>query len=529
MGSETERTAERSGSPESAALIPPFLPFSRPSIGDGERRAVLEVLDSGWLTTGPRTKEFERQFGGYVGSQHAVALNSATAALHLALDALGVGPGDEVIVPTWTFASSAEVVVYQGARPVLVDIESDTLNATVDAVLAALTPRTKAVVAVHIAGRPLPVAELVSELDIRGVPVVEDAAHAFPSRIGGLSGAMAGTVGAIGAYSFYATKTITTGEGGMLVTDDARLADRARLMSLHGISRNAWTRYAAGGSWYYEIEDAGFKYNMTDLAAAIGIVQLSRAGEFLDARRQLAARYSAGIGRSSVCDLVELPADAPDGSHAWHLYIVRLRLNLLRIDRGQVIDRLKELGIGTSVHFIPLHLHPYYRRVWNVAPEGFPISRILNLFKPSSTNSSSDRNDRMKTKVADDTNDNWRVLCVEGMWFQDLFNYDFRRTEMCVIPYGTQEGEISFCAYNTGVGWRQIIENMHKTANLAEWYEQNERHAVYAAGHDVPGISKKHSLSLPIIQAVLEEDADERPVVVSPYLIEDREEEMLRA
>jgi len=163
------------------------------------------------------------------------------------------------------------------------------------------------------------------------------------------------------------------------------------------------------------------------------------------------------------------------------------------------------------------------------APEGFPISQIINLFKPSSTNSSSDRNDRMKAKVADDNTDNWRVLCVEGMWFQDLFNYDFRRTEMCVIPYGTQEGEISFCAYNTGVGWRQIIENMHKTANLAEWYEQNDRHPVYAAGHNVPGISKKHSLSLPIIQAVLEEDADHKTVVTSPYLLEECEEEALSA
>jgi 7,8-dihydro-6-hydroxymethylpterin dimethyltransferase len=160
------------------------------------------------------------------------------------------------------------------------------------------------------------------------------------------------------------------------------------------------------------------------------------------------------------------------------------------------------------------------------APEGFPISQIINLFKPSSTNSSSDRNDRMKAKVADDTSDNWRVLCVEGMWFQDLFNYDFRRTEMCVIPYGTQEGEISFCAYNTGVGWRQIIENMHKTANLAEWYEQNERHAVYAAGHNVPGISKKHSLSLPIVSAIIDQD-DTAAAPVTPYLIEEREEESL--
>jgi dTDP-4-amino-4,6-dideoxygalactose transaminase len=379
----SEQRAERQAK-AADPTAPPFLAFSRPSIGDAERRAVLEVLDSGWLTTGPRAKEFERQFASFVGARHAVALNSATAALHLALEALGVGPGDEVIVPTWTFAASAEVVVYQGARPVLVDIDPETLNATTDGVVAAITPRTKAVIGVHIAGRPMDLLPLVAELDARAIPLVEDAAHAFPSQIGGASGPMAGTLGAIGAYSFYATKTITTGEGGMLVTNDERLADRARLMSLHGISRNAWNRYTAAGSWYYEIEEAGFKYNMTDLAAAIGIVQLSRARELLDARRQLAAQYAAGIGASSASDLIELPGDLPDGSHAWHLYIIRLNLERLRIDRAQVMDRLKDLGIGTSVHFIPLHLHPYYRREWGAVASDFPnasheFERVISL------------------------------------------------------------------------------------------------------------------------------------------------------
>ena len=334
----------------------------------------MEVLDSGWLTTGPKAHLFEERFAEKVGARHAIALNSATAALHLALEAVGVGPEDEVIVPTWTFAASAEVVVYRGARPVLVDVDRRTLNATPEAVLAAVTPRTRAVIAVHIAGRPLEIERLVELLEPRGIAVVEDAAHAFPSRIGGPAGRYAGTIGRAGAYSFYATKTITTGEGGMLVTDDDAIADRARILSLHGISRDAWKRYSASGSWYYEIEDAGYKYNMTDIAAALGLVQLERAEELLQARRELAKTYSTRLRESSVSDLVEIPEDAPDGSHAWHLYVLRMHMDHLKVDRGRVIDELKQKGIGTSVHFIPLHLHPYYRRRWGYAPGDFPVA-----------------------------------------------------------------------------------------------------------------------------------------------------------
>lgn len=351
-----------------------FLPFAKPSITDREKTAVLHVLESGWLTTGARAKEFEQRFAERVGAAHAVALNSATAALHLALEAIGVGRDDEVIVPTWTFAASAEVVAYLGARPVLVDVDRRTLNATPEAMLAAVTPRTRAAVAVHVGGLPADILRLVDVLEPRGVAVVEDAAHAFPSRIGGPGGPFAGTVGRVGAYSFYATKTITTGEGGMLVTNDESIANRARVMSLHGISRDAWNRYTASGSWYYEIEEAGYKYNMTDIAAALGLAQLERADELLQARRALAASYSAGLRAAGLEDLLELPPDASDGSHAWHLYIVRLMLDRLTIDRGQVIDGLKELGIGTSVHFIPLHLHPYYRRKWGYEADDLPVA-----------------------------------------------------------------------------------------------------------------------------------------------------------
>jgi dTDP-4-amino-4,6-dideoxygalactose transaminase len=374
-----------------------FLAFARPSLTERERDAVMEVLDSGWLTTGPRTQAFAEAFAAFVGAPHAVPLNSATAGLHLALEALGVGPGDEVIVPTWTFTSTAEVVTYLGARPVLVDVDPATLNADPVAIRAAITERTRAVMAVHIAGLPMAIGPLVRELEARGIPVVEDAAHAFPSRIASEGDRLAGTIGQVGVYSFYATKTITTGEGGMLVTADPAIADRARQMSLHGISRDAWKRYTAAGSWYYEVEAAGFKYNMTDLAAALGTVQLTRADELLGARRSLARRYRAELAASDVADAVELPQDAPDGSHAWHLFIVRLRLERLTIERHEVIEALRERGIGTSVHFIPLHQHPYYRRTWVREGDAFPAAdrefeRVISLpIWPGMTDADVDR------------------------------------------------------------------------------------------------------------------------------------------
>jgi dTDP-4-amino-4,6-dideoxygalactose transaminase len=364
--------------------VEPFLAFARPSITVDEREAVLEVLDSGWLTTGPRTQAFAEAFAAFVALPHAVPLNSATAGLHLALEALGIGPGDEVIVPTWTFTSTAEVVTYLGARPVLVDIDPVTLNADPEAVRAAITARTRAFMAVHVAGLPMDIGPLVRELAARDIAVVEDAAHAFPSRIAAEDGRLAGTIGRVGVFSFYATKTITTGEGGMLVTDDGAIADRARQMSLHGISRDAWKRYTAAGSWYYEVEAAGFKYNMTDLAAALGIVQLGRADELLAARRALAARYRAALTDLDVSDALDLPPDATDGSHAWHLFILRLRLDRLTMGRNAVIDALRERGIGTSVHFIPLHRHPYYRRTWLREGDAFPradreFERVISL------------------------------------------------------------------------------------------------------------------------------------------------------
>ncbi|HEX5466640.1 MAG TPA: DegT/DnrJ/EryC1/StrS aminotransferase family protein [Candidatus Limnocylindrales bacterium] len=356
---------------EASAPAELAIPFHRPALGPGERQAVLEVLDSGWLTTGQRCLDFERAVAERLGVAHAVAVNSATAALHLALEALHIGPGDEVIVPAYTFASSGEVVRYLGARPRMADVDARSLALTAATVEAQLRPATKAVQVVHVGGLVADMAPLVELCRTRGLALVEDAAHALPATD---RRRPAGTFGAAGALSFYATKTVTTGEGGMLVTDDEAIAERARLMRLHGISRDAWKRYSAGGHWYYEIEEAGFKYNLTDLAAAIGLVQLARADELQAARQHLAEAYAERMVGLGLEEVIELPAAARPGDvHAWHLFMIRLRPGA-RVGRDDLIERLKAEGIGTSVHFIPLHLHPYYRRTYGLRPEDVPVA-----------------------------------------------------------------------------------------------------------------------------------------------------------
>jgi perosamine synthetase len=367
------------------------IPFHRPALGAAERDAAVSVLESGWLTTGARAVAFEDAFAAYAGVRHAIAVNSATAALHLALEGLGVGEGDEVIVPTYTFAASAEVALYQKATPVLVDVDATTANVEPSAVAAAITGRTRAIEVVHVGGLP---ADLGGLLEVAGeLPVVEDAAHAFPSPIAAFDGRFAGTIGRAGAFSFYATKTITTGEGGMLATDDAALADRARTMRLHGIGRDAWKRYTAAGSWYYEIEAAGFKDNLTDLAAAIGLVQLERAADLRAAREAIARRYQDGLAGLVADERLVLPPGADDPAHAWHLFVVHLGpgarsddatdlglpgvaglpdpLQPLASRRARAIERMNDVGVGVSVHFIPLHLHPLYRRM-GYRPGQFP-------------------------------------------------------------------------------------------------------------------------------------------------------------
>jgi perosamine synthetase len=353
-----------------------FLPFARPDIGQAERQQVQEVLHSGWLTTGAKAQRFEIEFAAAVGAEHAVAVNSCTAAMHLALEATGLERGDEVVTTPYTFAATAEVVRYFDARPVLVDVRAEDLNIDPTLVEPAITGRTRAIVPVHIGGLPAEM-DAICEIAARhGLAVIEDAAHAFPARYRGRPiGAPharfpAPTYHAV-CFSFYATKAITTGEGGMITTADGTLAERCRLMGLHGIGKDAWNRYAENAQWYYEIVAPGFKYNMTDVAAAMGLAQLSKAQRMWRRRAEIARRYNEAFAGAPE---LQIPHDRADCQHAWHLYMLRLRLGRLHIDRAQFIQELKERNIGTSVHFIPLHLHPYYRQTYGYRPEDFPVA-----------------------------------------------------------------------------------------------------------------------------------------------------------
>ncbi len=350
----------------------PFLPFALPEIGEEEIAEVVDTLRSGWVTTGPKAKRFEDDFAAFLGDPalHCMAVNSATAGLHLALEALGIGPGDEVITTTHTFTATAEVVRYLGADVVLVDIDPATLCIDPRLVEAAITPRTKAIMPVHYGGLAADMQSLLDIAQRHGLKVVEDAAHALPTTSGG---ALVGTLGSDATvFSFYANKTITTGEGGMVVTRDADLAKRIRTMRLHGMSRDAFDRFTAKvPSWYYEIVAPGFKYNLTDIAAAMGIHQLRRARAFHARRAEIAQAYHAAFA-----DLPLLvPPDAPAGEqHAWHLYPLRLA-DAATIDRDALIERLFAAGIGCSVHYIPLHLQPYWRDRYALRAESFPHSQ----------------------------------------------------------------------------------------------------------------------------------------------------------
>ncbi len=343
-----------------------WLPFHRPRIEDDEIAEVVDTLRGGWLTTGPRCKRFEREVAAYTGAKHALALNSATAAMHLALEVIGLQAGDEVIVPTYTFAATGEVVLYFGARPVLVDVDPRTLNVDPTAVEAAITERTRAIISVDIGGVPCDYDRLLELAHGRGLVLIDDAAHALPSRY---RGRLLGSVADLTAFSFYATKTLTTGEGGMLLTNDDRYDERAQVMSLHGISKDAWKRYTSEGSWYYEIVAPGFKYNMTDVAAALGLRQLTKQERFRAERAAIAARYDAAFASWPE---IQVPSVPDDVETSWHLYIPRLNLGRLSADRARVIKALAAENVGTSVHFIPLHLHPWYRERYGYQPAAFP-------------------------------------------------------------------------------------------------------------------------------------------------------------
>lgn len=351
-----------------------FLPFALPEIGEEEINEVASALRSGWVTTGPKTKQFEADFTTFLGdsSLESIAVNSATSGLHLALEAVGVGPGDEVIVPTYTFTATAEIVRYLGATPIMVDVEAESFNMTASSFKAAITKKTKAVVPVHFAGLACEMDSIIAVAKEHNIRVVEDAAHALPTKY---KGKLIGTLDTdITVFSFYANKTMTTGEGGMVVTRHPELAKRCKVMRLHGISRDAFDRYVSTKpAWFYEVIAPGFKYNMPDIAAAIGIHQLKRLPAFQEKREQMARVYCEAFK-----DLpLEMPAAVTgDDVHAWHLFPVKINPET-GIERAHFIEKMAELGIGCSVHFIPLHLHPYWRVTYNLTPEMFPVAQRI--------------------------------------------------------------------------------------------------------------------------------------------------------
>jgi perosamine synthetase len=356
-----------------------FIPFHRPSIDRDELEAVQQVLASGWLTTGPKAQQFERDFAEYIGCKYALAVNSATAALQLALDAIGLSTGDEVLVPTYTFTATAEVVTYFGARPVLCDSKRGGFNLDVADAARRITEKTRAIIPVHIAGEPCDLEAIHTQANDNNLHIIEDAAHALPTSY---RGRRIGNISELTAFSFYATKTITTGEGGMLTTNREDFAQRASMMRLHGISGDAWKRYAKNGSWYYEVQEAGYKLNLCDLLASIGEAQLKKADEFRSRRRAIAERYLQEF--RAMPELECPPTGEGPSDHAWHLFILRIRPEFLEIDRAGFIEELHRMGIGASVHFIPLHLHPYYAKSYGYRPDHLPnavdaYSRCISL------------------------------------------------------------------------------------------------------------------------------------------------------
>jgi dTDP-4-amino-4,6-dideoxygalactose transaminase len=365
------------------------IPYFRPSIGVEEQERVRAVLDSGWLTTGTAVQEFETKFAAYIGVPYAVALNSCTAGLHLSLDAAGVRAGDAVLTPTMTFGATAAVVRHLGARPILVDCDSTTLTMDPSALESAIEnwrsdSTIKAVIPMHYGGQMADMNRILSISAKHGLAVIEDAAHALPASYKDSEGVWrgVGTTSPLASFSFYANKCITTGEGGMVTSKDPELAARVRTMSLHGLSQSAWTRFENKGSWSYEIIEPGYKYNLTDLAAAIGIAQLSKATALCERRSYIASVYSEQF--AGYDELIETPQLRPDRKSSWHIYGIRLNLDRLAIDRAEFIKHLRARGITCSVHWMPLHLHPYYRKQYGYRESDFPVAsrewpRMLSL------------------------------------------------------------------------------------------------------------------------------------------------------
>ena len=349
-----------------------FLPFAKPCIGEEEINEVVDTLRSGWLTTGPKTKQFEQAFIDYFQVPHALAVNSCTAGLHLALEAIGIQAGDKIVTSPYTFTATAEVMCYLGADPVFVDINRQTFNMDVNQLEDVLKadPKIKAIIPIHFAGQACDMDVILNLAAQYGLKVIEDAAHALPTTY---KNRKVGTLGDITVYSFYVTKPVATGEGGMIVTRHPEYAQRINTMRLHGISRDIFDRsQSTKPSWYYEIVAPGFKYNMSDIMAAIGVHQFAKMEQFAQQREAIAQQYAHG--------LVGLPLKTPelqypcDSQHSWHLYVLQLALEQLDFDRDRFIELMAEQGVGTSVHFIPLHLQPYWRDRYQFQPTDFPVA-----------------------------------------------------------------------------------------------------------------------------------------------------------
>lgn len=353
--------------PESFSVRSEFLPFSPPLVGEEEIQEVVATLRSSWITTGPKTKKFESEFAAYVGAQEALALNSCTAGLHTTLVTLGIGPGDEVITTPMTFVASVNVIEHVGARPILVDIEPDTQNIDPFQIEKAITKKTKAILAVHFAGHPVELDRVTELAERHKLSVVEDAAHAVAAKF---RGRPIGSSGNPVAFSFYATKNLSTAEGGMLV-GNSEFVEKSRIIALHGMSRDAWKRYGEGGKWWYDVVAPGFKYNMTDVQASLGLWQLAKLQRFQERRRQIVERYQAAFGESV---FFEVPVERSYVEHAWHLYVLRLNLESLTLTRDQFIEELTRRKVGTSVHFIPVHRHSYYRNKYDYSPLDYPVA-----------------------------------------------------------------------------------------------------------------------------------------------------------
>lgn len=345
-----------------------FLLFHKPFISEEEVAEITDTVRSGWLSMGPKTIRFEQEFNKYIGAKRSVAVSSWTAAGHLTLEAFGIEKDDEVILPTMTFPATAEIVCYFGAKPVIVDVDEDTLNISLEEIEKSITPKTKAIIPVHYGGQPCDMDEILELAKKYNLRVLEDAAHSLPAYY---KGKKIGTLSDVTCFSFYATKTLSTGEGGMICTNNEEIAERTAIMRLHGINRDAWKRYSESGSWYYEVVAPGYKYNFTDLQASLGLPQLKKVEVMWEWRKKIAARYTEVF---KDFDLITLHTIKPDRESSWHLYPVKLNLEMLTKNRAQLIDELKKHNIGIGVHFMPVHQHLYYQKTFNLDDKDFPVS-----------------------------------------------------------------------------------------------------------------------------------------------------------